>query len=462
MLLAHCNTALATLALTLLSVGAACSACSDKVQSAPVDSAIADAAPDRRVTARDTGAEASDAAPLDWSWLQGEWEPLPPPYKDCAIRVAKNPETVGVTTTWKPCASGNNGCQEIVTDWSSIPGQKIQALGRNPIFVGTDGSTYLAQTRVYPKDIPPQYFPDRTLTVVSDMAGRVRFVEAKRLPTPSRCITGIGASSEGVTQAIFIEKESISRVRRYTWDGAISSADTKPPFQGAFGPHEGGGPTLFLREGGAVGRWLHIFLDTGNVTQTLSLQSMSGPRPVTTGFIGINLADGVPLVYIRHTGTYEVLVRAPGARNVVGYGADPTDNQRLVWVEADGFAPAVNPVMFTSPWATTAAGIVKKRLTTFEDPGGYGGGYMVVAHGHALLTTSLTHAILVRLTDGATFDIEADPGYCFTQPMWVDENEVWLEGGKRSFDGTGRNVDPLKSTFYRIRRDTLPPPSPAR
>jgi hypothetical protein len=465
MLLKHLPPLLGPIALALASAGAACASCSDRpsaaVDAGPLqaDARVRDAAP--RDAASDTQEE-PDAGLSDWSWLQGQWDPLPPPYDTCPIRIAKTASAVSVSTGWKPCTSGRTRCLEVDQSWTTIKGRKSMTLSFDPVMVvdGVDQPVLLYRQMV-PQNLPPGYPVSKFIALATKLTGEALFAEAVDAERTTDCIAPSGMASAGITSGAFLYTTGRSRLEfRDLTTQRVAVADLQPPFAGAAGIYQGSWPTILMKD--LSDRWLQIAVDSGVATQTARLQGLDGPRPVKSGFIARNFETGLPILHIGHDGSIEKLLTTGPALTVTGYAVDRTDGERLVWVEAEGLAPSRNPVHYSSPWANSEALLTKRRITAYDDPAGFGGGYMIVANGHALLLTTRTRAILVRLTDGAQWTIDADPGYGWATPMWVDANEIWLEGAKRSFNGTGPDLDIQELSFYRIRRDTLGAPTPAR
>jgi hypothetical protein len=81
---------------------------------------------------------------------------------------------------------------------------------------------------------------------------------------------------------------------------------------------------------------------------------------------------------------------------------------------------------------------------------GYG---MIANRGVALVVTDATTAVLYRLTDGKGWTIKAEPGETLVEPLWCDDDEVWI--------ATSARKDRYESNILRLRRDTLGTPDVA-
>lgn len=462
MLLKHVRLLLGPLALSLGSFGVACTSCSDSTQvAADAGAPVADARI-RDATQREAESEVPDTGVSDWSWLQGEWDALPAPYDVCPMRIAKDPKNVGISTRWKACSSGRLGCLELDQYWTTIKGRKVMSTSQDPVMVVDGvGQPVLLYGQMIPENQPPNYFVSKAIFLATTLTGEVLFAQALDAKRATDCVSSLSTGNAGLASATFMFAHGRSLAMH--WNLASmggTTVDIQTPFAGIAATLQGGGPSVLMKESeGAVGRWFQLTLASGAARAPVELQQLDGPRPVRTGFISRYFEAGFPVVHLQHDGTLSKLVLPNAGVNVTGYAADHTNAERLVWVEAQGIAPSSNPVLYTAPWANSQATLVKQRLTVYDDPGGFGGGYMIAANGHALLTTSLTTALLVRLSDGAHWTLRADAGSGWSTPMWVDDNEVWFVGAPLEANGLSFTDE---SNFYRIRRDTFGAPSPAR
>jgi hypothetical protein len=386
MFLKHLPPLLGPIALALAGAGAACASCSNR-PSATVDAGPLQAdARVRDAAARDATSDAQeepDTGVPDWSWLQGQWDPLPPPYDTCPIRIAKAPNAVGLSTRWKACSSGRIGCMVLDQSWTTTKGRKVMTLSRDPVMVvdGVDQPVLLYRQMI-PQNLPPGYPVSKFINIATKVTGETIFAEGVDAERTTQCVGPVGMANTGLTSGAFLYTTGRSRLEfRDLTTQRVAVADLQPPFAGAAGIYEGSWPTILMLD--LSDRWLQISVDSGIATQTPRLQGLDGPRPVKSGFIARNFETGLPILHIGHDGSIEKLLTTSPALTVTGYAVDRTDNERLVWVEAEGLAPSRNPVLYTSPWANSEALLTKRRITAYNDPAGFGGGYMIVANGHA-------------------------------------------------------------------------------
>ncbi len=160
-------------------------------------------------------------------------------------------------------------------------------------------------------------------------------------------------------------------------------------------------------------------------------------------------------MYVRNDGTFETTIVAETAgREVNAVTVDRTAGDAFVWTESDGIG-GPNAALFTAPFAERSDQIARRRVTAFTDSTGYGGAYIIAAHGMAVLRSSRTTALLVRLSDGAFWILEAEPGSGIVYPIWVDDQSVWMTTGEMF------PTETFQETLIRFDRAELGTPSPA-
>jgi hypothetical protein len=112
---------------------------------------------------------------------------------------------------------------------------------------------------------------------------------------------------------------------------------------------------------------------------------------------------------------------------VSSYAVERSASDALVWFESDmdtfGY---VNTTVWTTPYASTAAAVQRRKVAVLPD-GWKGGGADAVANkGVVLNFIAIDRALLTRLSDGMGWDIAPEPGEAFVRPLWVDDDEVWM------------------------------------
>jgi hypothetical protein len=142
-----------------------------------------------------------------------------------------------------------------------------------------------------------------------------------------------------------------------------------------------------------------------------------------------NSTYGVDLV--REDGSWANVIPSTGppTRRVSAYGVDRSRLQQLAWVESDYGYSWSNSVIWTAPYATSRSALQAREVAVLPDTLGRGGLYMSVNAGIVLNLVDKDKALLTRLSDGAGWLIQAEPGDAFVVPLWVDDSEVWLAIG---------------------------------
>jgi hypothetical protein len=407
----------------------------------------APAAPDEGASSSDRDEPSVPAG--DWTWLPGEWAPAAGVPNFCEVRVASHPARDLPPLQWRACASGRAGCRQLVVDWASGRGSKLAVEVAEPVRRLRGGSTVVHLTRRYPDPRASTF--DRTLHVIYDLDGAARFAYAVDLrdrgggPGSQRCLGVVSADDEGVVARTDLIREHVSLFRRAAWSDAprlvgsreVAAAELN---RGA-GSQVHGGSTVYVATQ-LTGGLAMFDLRSQRVTIPRDGADGAAPAPIEgaratgQGAVVFRLAERVVLDLLKPDGSMTNLVTPPDRRHVSGFAIDRSDGDRLVWVEADDLQPATGTVLFTAPAADRQAALRRQRVAAFADPGGDGGGHMIANAGHALLLTSPTQALLVRLSDGRSWTIFAEPGAVFVQPMWVDEHEVWIATGVQPYPGS--------------------------
>lgn len=457
---------IATLLVMAAGVAAsACFACSDSQQI----SAAADAQVDAKEygqTLRDGGGMegSSDATSpdADRSWLTGEWDPVPGAGVDCDLLLARDPARDVAPIKWKACTSGRSGCMVQDIDFTSrVDGATLAITNREPVRLGPLGKPYVLFRRWYPRAKDPQA-PEHVMTIVQPMDGAPVFALAHPLSVGNACSSYAGLDVGGISYSVVSSSKKTVSYRRAEWStpssfsGVTVSDATALGRQSVYVPN----PTSLLVFTVSTDGSILVDRTTGAVTipRDNGLRFVfDDPREFPGGFLSRAFIADLPIIFQRNDGTFAPVLTAPAGRNVSGWAIDRTQSNTLSWVEATGLAPSTNPVLYTSPFATSAAGLTPRRVTAFDDPSGTAGGRMIAANGVVLNIVDSTRALVTRLSDGVSWAIDADAGTGFTEPVWVDDNEVWLLGGLRYANG----VVEVRG-FVRYARATLGPEMPPK
>ncbi len=328
-----------------------------------------------------------------------------------------------------------------------------------------NGEVVLQYIRRYPDPTATSTY-DRSMTVVYtlDGAARAAFAEDGRLhgrePGSSRCHYEVSVGNDYIIQQTQLSRE-LTNIYSYSPVSApqvwkpireISNAEFKgyPGLQASDGLHAcvfpAGVGLLDLAKERVIG-----------VPNGLELQ---GPRPIQDGAVALRFgATQILLDFLNYDGTTTRLVTPEGARFAAGFALDRSQGDSLVWVEADGISPATNAVLFASPPARSAAQVVRRRVTAYDNPGGLDATRMIANNGYALILTNTKSAILVRLSDGAGWSIDAEPNTVFTKAMWVDDQDVWIATGIQPY--LPRSEQVFEDGIVRFSRASLGAPNVA-
>lgn len=397
-----------------------------------------------------------DAGPN--GWLRGDWDRVPGASDRCDVLAPRSPGRDLTPLKWKACPSGRSGCELVDIDWTPLVGYTFYADGPEPVRQGSDGVAYLCSIRVYPK-ASDTLAPEHAMIVVEPLSGGAPATAVTTsLGTRSDCSVELYLTDAGVRQTLFFDESKKLSYRSADW---ATPNSFKSPVDVPYGP-TGGTP------GPGVANTSHALVTTSSPDGWALVDYVNGsallpkdgaarmffeaPLDLPGGFLARYAKAAAPIVNLKDDGTFVPLLTASGAgRSVTGYAVDRTQGNALVWVEATGVAPSTSPVLYTSTFAASAAGLVPRKVTAYDEPNGAGGSYMVAAHGTAVLRVSNTRALVVRLSDGASWTLDAEPGMGFGAPVWVDEQRVWLNTGKLYADGGGVQAN----TLLRISRSSL-------
>lgn len=316
--------------------------------------------------------------------------------------------------------------------------------------------------------LTPDSNVDRTMTVVYELDGVARFGLAddrRFLPKGefNRCGNLASVGDEGVTLRTDLFKESISSFGAATWSDPYSLKRSR---EVAFkdlnkgpGVQVSNRGTVYINTQMTGGLALFDFASDEPIIPRdgAALAAIESPRTTRDGAVVFRLANRVALDFLKPNGTTARLAEAEGARHISGFAIDRKANDSVVWVESDTIQPATNTVLWTAPATQTMASLARRRVTAFSDPGGDGGGHMVADGGYALTQTDRKKVLLVRLSDGWGWTIDAEPDRTFLQPLWVDDNDVWILTGVTPYPGRPDIVD--QDGIMRVSRASLGAPT---
>ncbi len=179
------------------------------------------------------------------------------------------------------------------------------------------------------------------------------------------------------------------------------------------------------------------------------------PLPVPGGYVALVAQSPYYLAFMPIEGGYRPLVRALPGNQVTWVGVDVSDQSRLVWQETNLTTDQI--ILYTSPFANTEAGIVRKAVAVL--PSSIGGvvnaGIFVNSGGQSSVSTpKMTR--MVRLSDGLGWDVPAEPDTPMVEPLWVNADSVWVFISRVL---PGQPGYPDRGGLIRVGRSTLGAPS---
>jgi hypothetical protein len=439
---------------------ATCFACGGNTPNAAVDGGLTDAKPDTSkpkpvvADANVDAKEGTDAGPfvLDRNAFPGEWEQIPNPSPRCGALVATHPERDVSPLTWTACASGRSGCRTLVVDWTLWNINEGLRVDRQAMRADNAGNLYLNYMRQYPNQVRTTP-ANKELRVIEKMDSGPVFAQARvNRVDNADCAPNLTIGTEGLVQGVTFFELNEQRYRRATWahplvfEPVITVPFTEPDGLSVVGATNGAN----IARVSQLGFWSFLDLSTGLVR--LDNKDLDNAVALEDGFLG---RSGRPVLRIRNDGSFTTLLTSPPGRSISGFEVDRARGQQLAWVEATNPSPPrLDPVLYTAPLAASRAELAPRRVTGYDDPGQYGGGYMSVGNGMALILTGPGSAVLVRLSDGRHWVVAPEPGMGFYNALHVSVDEVWLStatlfGGSTVMFGN--------DSIMRLRIDSLGP-----
>lgn len=193
-------------------------------------------------------------------------------------------------------------------------------------------------------------------------------------------------------------------------------------------------------------------------TQTMTMYKGASrqsvyPLPVPGGLLSLDY----PGMYIRRDDNSEdLLIASPplsSGRHISSFSFDRATNT-IVWVEVDN-STYTNPVLWTAPLALFPQGIVRRRVTAYQDAWVGAGHYLVANRGMVILPNSNQSVLLVRLSDGWGWSIPSEPGKQTIMTLWVTDDEVAV--GTTRVPWSAYQGPVYIDGILRIARNTLGP-----
>jgi len=444
---------------------AACSGCNSPPEPSPASGADA-GAPDVALAdaARDVGYLQTDLLPAD------QWAPIPGLPQECGERIALDPNTAVPKLDWKPCsAKWGPGCKRVDNTWSKWPYGSISP-GLDEVVRRLNGTIRVSYLRTEWKD---HLNFDRSYSVIEDAQGR-RLAAMGVAPPKS------GLSCSG---RMFLGKDSVAaaaagRAGRTQEFLAVGPRSLPPKLTAHVTPlvdFEITDP--FLVTLGTRGQVFYAGDPPSTAIYDPSSRKLTRPKtdagklldvfPYTAAEEGAltigNDAAGYPLRvgYMSPEGVHSPLFEAEPAHYVTGLTLDRgVDPPQIVWTEArDEGGSFASTELWTSPFATTAAGIAKRLVAKDAFAPGFGFIGVSADRGRALFRNGIQSARVVRLSDGMGWSLQADAGEAFPNIAGIGDDEAWIFVTQP--DPKVDNL-PGETGLLRARIDDLGPPTVPR
>lgn len=416
-----------------------------------------DAEPKRPDAAVDAGASndaiaVSESGPPSTALFpEDQWLPLKGLPSECANYVAKPRANAVPRLQWSDCTPGRSGCRR------SAPLQKGFSIN------------------VYDESLRPVMGEMSFISVrwdVDSLLKRTRYIVAvERLDGTtvlatgadsrvSKCLTGVNAGNDGIGLRALLGAGSTSHFFAVARQESPDRPDWRTVSFEEWGIANGEGPsatafgddTMYVTIPTPLSTGLYRF-DTGKVI----LPGAPGQRPrvalavaVAGGAITQEFNAGFPaaLSYVSRDGVVSRISNITGAQEFAGFAVDRARNDDMVWLEVTSSGEPQPSQLWTAPFTTDAAGFKPRKVALDSAQGNV----VLAAHGgYALFVNSTTTARLVRLSDGAGWLLQADPGTGFRFAAGLTDDEAWIFYNEGT-ELTSRGV-------MRFRLDALGPPT---
>lgn len=442
-----------------------------------------DASPE--TTSRDSS---SDRAPEDASepidgggaenpFSPGTWNLVPGVPAFCSeIRTAQDPSLLA--SKWTACSSGRAGCRVLDTWWTKHEGFTIDAERHtDPVRLIGD-KAYFLWRRLFP---PAAWNAKKYVAyvdVIEPLDGPPVFALGQRFRfgadgQPYQCFADavFGDYGVGFTIAFFDRDAPDAGFDDWMFAWAPWSAPNAPTMRTLKISQIGGltsGAYFVEKTLGAKGLWLqtrqpttttHFDFATQKAVQAKDNLLSETPSAIAGGATIFDVRSPFSIAAMKDDGTWERLVTPTTPQFVTAKTIDRSNGPALVWVESDNGTTGFysNSTLWTAPLVANEAALVRRKVAKLNDVKERGGAYGVANKGVFLSLVGTSTALLTRLSDGMGWTIQAEPGDGFTQPVWVDDTDVFLEVAK--LVPASGEPDTARYTVLRIARSALGTPT---
>lgn len=429
-------------------------------------------------TPDDGGAPAIDAAidrsapSDDENPFPGKWSQAPGVPAYCNNRIADDPASLA--SKWIACPSRRVGCRKLDTSWTKQWGNAVEVdLPVDPVrLVG--GVAYLKMRRAWPpaKKPGPPYVASVDIVEPLDGAPVIAVGSAPLLYEGEErwCVIKAAFGDYGFGYISRPRDPALAPTETGSDTVVLASAPWSAPATltaTSWSPSTIGAPGAYFTTHtmGSTGFWLgsvapeSIMLFDVTTKTAIFAENRAhfyGASAVAGGAIARDNQGASPIVFIGNDGTPSRLITATSAEGVARVTLDRSNSDALVWTEGDfpGFS-YVNVTLWTSPFATTEAGLSRRKVAKVNDALGRAGGTFVANKGVVLSIIGRSTALVTRLSDGLGWLVQGEPQERFVVPVWVDDQDVLIETAE---DKAGTFQNPA-SGILRIARSSLGAPT---
>jgi len=359
----------------------------------------------------------------------GSWAPVPDS-AHCPLRYSRDPAHAGLDWTWKPCPSGNPGCESLVVDWAAPGSQAFDFDHDGDAVRVVDGRAYFSYRRFYTTSA--SQLGDEApveVDVVHDLAGGPVFAVGGFAPETRWClIPPLAVGEYGVGYLASIGAQQWFPFPAWASWGDLTTLTAASPAG---------------RTTGTLGRDLTRMGATqmygGRSIFDIPTQRWSTPRvcgdpvldgpvwPVPGGVIVAFAPTGSELRFVAADGSSQLLASPETGQDISWLMIDRSQANAIVWVESSGVR---NAVLWSSPFTSTAAGLAMRKVAspgTLMPPGqATPGGGMVANAGVTAFVADDSTVLVTRLSDGWSWLIPFEPGMVPERAVWIDDQEVWI------------------------------------
>jgi hypothetical protein len=369
--------------------------------------------------------------------------------------MALNPGNDIPALKFPPCASARPGCKQAHADWAEPPMVSTFGFRKEPVRqIGNE--LFLSYGRSYSDAF---YLPERAgIAVIESVTANSTRAAIGDYDWDGACV-GHFLPGGGSVSAVLVSNAPDTQFIGSAPIATPTSLALTTVSVAALGSGSGGASQV-VSHGDA---YLYVAMsspfsvtiwDISNTKPIVPNQPKRIPAEFPTAVKDGALAldnDTTGLWFIRPDGSYLKLLAPIGQQILFDVEVDRASGEQIVWLEGD--QPQfdyINVAIWTAPYTTNPSTVQRRKVALI----GTSSGWMVVNAGMVLTLQTKNTARLTRLSDGVGWIVQAEPGERFLQPLWIDDQEVWL--------GTGTDYetsDSYMTGILRLARSSLGSPT---